>query len=64
MRGDLTMDKEMSAALMAEFGQGEIGHKPVVWCKQCTDANKRERGATCANHKIIRSEERRVGKEV
>jgi hypothetical protein len=54
LRGDLTMDKEMSAALMAEFGQGEIGHKPVVWCKQCTDANKRERGATCANHKIIR----------
>lgn len=48
------MDKEMSAVLMADFSAEQVGHKPVVWCKQCTEANKRERGATCANHKIVK----------
>lgn len=53
MRGNL-MDKEMSAVLMADFTAEQVGHKPVVWCKQCTEANRQSRGSTCANHKIVK----------
>ena len=48
------MDKEMSAALMADFSSEAIGHKPATWCKACANAVRNRSGKTCGDHKEIR----------
>lgn len=46
------MDKEMSAVLMKDFSDEQLGHKPVTWCKACTDAVKARRGEkSCDRHR-------------
>ena len=48
------MDKAMSAALMADFSDEAIGHKPATWCKACAKAVRDRAGRSCGDHKEIR----------
>lgn len=45
------MDKEMSAVLMRDFSDEQLGYKPVTWCKACTDAVRSRQGKSCQNHR-------------
>jgi hypothetical protein len=47
------MDAKMSAALMKDFSDEQIGHKPVTWCKACTEAVRSGNGKACGNHREI-----------
>jgi hypothetical protein len=44
------MDREMSAVLMRDFSDGQLGYKPVTWCRACSDAVKSRREKSCENH--------------
>jgi len=48
------MDKAMSSALMADFSDEAIGHKPATWCKACAKAVRDRSGKSCGDHKEIR----------
>lgn len=44
------MTPEQATALRAPFPESAIGKLPRVTCKNCTEANKRQWGATCDKH--------------
>lgn len=48
------MDKAMSAALMADFTEEQIGHKPATWCKACAAAVKNKTGKSCTEHRVAK----------
>lgn len=43
---------EQAAALRAPFSDAQIGKRPRVWCGQCRELAKRNRGAACESHKV------------
>jgi hypothetical protein len=44
------MSPEVDAALRAPFPAEQVGKLPRVWCRACTEADKRQRGTTCGDH--------------
>lgn len=48
------MDKAMSAVLMADFTEEQIGHKPATWCKSCAAVVRNKTGKSCGEHRVAK----------